>query len=108
MFFIVCDLLVAIVNFFGACILVKSQSILIKLFTMDLYCLINCIPKSTNRFTQKCDCFQNNFEIFLFLKHYYEVGKNNWQNVNRRPNYEHIFLKQTPPTTLNKFSSMRL
>ena len=42
---------------------------------MDLYSLISCIPKSTNRFTQKCDCFQNNSDIFFILYAYEEAGK---------------------------------
>ena len=25
---------------------------------------------------------------------YFEVSKNKWQNVNGRPNHEHIFMKQ--------------
>ena len=36
---------------------------------MDLYSLISCIPISTNHFAQKCDCFQNHSEIFLFPNH---------------------------------------
>ena len=36
---------------------------------MDLHSMIRCIPISTNRFTQKCDCVQNHKNIFLFLKH---------------------------------------
>ena len=39
--------------------------VLIKPFIMDLYFLISCIPISTNRFTQKCDCFQNYSDIFF-------------------------------------------
>ena len=35
---------------------------------MDLYSLIN-LPISTNYFIQKCGCFQNYSDIFLFLNH---------------------------------------
>ena len=42
--------------------------VLIKPFTIDLQSLIRSIPVKTNRFTQKCDCFQNHKDIFLFLK----------------------------------------
>ena len=35
---------------------------------MDLYSLTNFIPISTNRFTQKCNCFESISDIFLFLK----------------------------------------
>ena len=36
---------------------------------MNLYSLISCIPISTNRFTQKCDCFQNqnHSDYFFYL-----------------------------------------
>ena len=37
----------------------NAQVALIKPFAMNLYSLIGYIPKSTNRFTQKCDCFQS-------------------------------------------------
>ena len=36
---------------------------------MDVYSLISCIPIITTSFTQKCGCFQNHSDIFLFLKH---------------------------------------
>ena len=50
---------------------------------------------STNCFTQKCECFQSHSDkFFLFLKHYYEVDDNKWQNVNCRPYHEPIFMKQ--------------
>ena len=32
---------------------------------MNLNPLISCIPISTNRFTQKCDCFPNHCDSFL-------------------------------------------
>ena len=32
---------------------------------MDLYSLTSCIPISINRFTQKCDCFQNHSDILV-------------------------------------------
>ena len=35
---------------------------------MDLYSLISCIPMSTNRFTQKWDCFQSQSDNYFFLK----------------------------------------
>ena len=31
--------------------------------------------------------------IFLISKAYYGAGKSEWQNINRRPNHEHIFMK---------------
>ena len=61
---------------------------------MDLYSLTSCIPISINRFTQKCDCFQNHSDIFFICQPYYNVGKNKWQYVNHLPNHEYIFLKQ--------------
>ena len=42
---------------------------------MDFYSLIICIPVNTNCFTQKCDCFQNYSDIFLFLKHIMKLIK---------------------------------
>ena len=38
---------------------------------MDLYCLISCIPRMTNRFTQKWTLSDENHNgnFFLFLKH---------------------------------------
>ena len=85
-----------ILRIFVKCSLYKvlSEIDLIEPFTMDFYSLIRCIPMSTNRFTQWCDCFQSQSENFLFLKHYYKVLKNKWQNVNRLPYHEHIFMKQ--------------
>ena len=63
---------------------------------MDFYSLISCVSISTNRFTDKCDCFQNQYDnFFLYLEH--------MQNVNRRPNHEHIFMKQN--VICNFFSS---
>ena len=35
---------------------------------MDLFFLVSCITISINRFTQKCDYFQDHSDI-LFLKH---------------------------------------
>ena len=46
-----------------------AQIVLIKPFTMEIYFLISFIQISTNRFTQKCGCFKNHGDIFLFLKH---------------------------------------
>ena len=60
-----------------------------------VYSLINCVPISTNRFTQKCDCFQNHSDFFC--EAYYEVGKNKYQNVNSRPNNEPFPLKKFLP-----------
>ena len=31
--------------------------------------------------------------IFLISEAYYGAGKSEWQNINRRPNHEHIFMK---------------
>ena len=56
--------------------------------------LISCIPVNNDRFTQKCDCFQNHSWNFFISLAYYEVDKNKWQNVNRRLNHEHILMKQ--------------
>ena len=57
---------------------------------MDLYSLIRSIPIITNCFTQKCDCFQNRSEIFLFLKYIVKQVKTSPKmlTVNR------IFMKQ--------------
>ena len=46
---------------------VLSEIVLIKTFTMDLYSLVNCIPLSTNRFAQKCDCFQSQSDNFFYF-----------------------------------------
>ena len=49
---------------------VLPEIVLIKPFTMDLYSLISCIAVSTNRSSQKWDCFQDyGNNSFLFLKH---------------------------------------
>ena len=45
---------------------VLSEIVLIELFTMDLYSLIGCIPVS-NRFTEKCHCFQSHFYFLSIL-----------------------------------------
>ena len=60
---------------------------------MDLYSLIICMQISTNRVLHR------NVTVFKvivtnFYWAHYEVGKNKWQNVNRRPYHEHIFMKQ--------------
>ena len=40
--------------------------------------LISCIPVNNDRFTQKCDCFQNDSWNFFISLAYYEVDKNKW------------------------------
>ena len=46
---------------------VLSEVVLIKQFTLDLYYLTSCMPTSTNRFTQKCHCFQSDSDNFFYL-----------------------------------------
>ena len=54
---------------FVRCSLCKilSEIVLIKLFTMDLYSLISCVPMR-NRFTQECDCASLALYISTLLK----------------------------------------
>ena len=53
---------------FVRCSLCKilSEIVLIKLFTMDLYSLISCVPMR-NRFTQECDCFQSRSDNYFYF-----------------------------------------
>ena len=48
---------------------ILSEIVCRKPFTMDLHSLINCIPLSSNYFTQKCDCYLSLVRFFLFLQH---------------------------------------
>ena len=76
-----------------------------------MYSLISCISVSTHRFTQNCGCFQNHSDIFFISEAYYDAGKSKCQNVNRRLNHEHIFMKpnfsgifsSAPPLLLKTF-----